>query len=100
MAVHCGLNKRHPRTIAINTKRSRPTLFEGAMANVSDFLSVKSIAEKNPDLTEGGLRWMLFNSGSNGLAASGAVVRVGGRVWIHEPKFCKWLESHAEAGSR
>ncbi|MFN0304497.1 MAG: hypothetical protein ACKVQU_29535 [Burkholderiales bacterium] len=70
------------------------------MANLSDYSSVKSIAEKNADLTEGRLRWWLFHCASNGLAESGAVIRVGGRVLINEPKFCAWLESHAGATPR
>ncbi len=70
------------------------------MSNVTDYASVKQIADRNPAFSEGRLRWILFNAATNGLAESGAVIRIGGRVLIHEPRFCRWLESHGEAGAR
>lgn len=40
---------------------------------------------------EGGLRWLIHLRRQNGLAASGAVLKVGGRIFIHEGKFAQWL---------
>lgn len=37
------------------------------------------------------LRWMIFHAASNGLADSGAIVRVGRRVYIDVEAFDGWL---------
>jgi len=50
--------------------------------------------------TEPSLRWIIFNSATNGLDAAGAVVRQGRRVFIDEPKFFSWLRSSRAPSSR
>lgn len=42
-----------------------------------------------------GLRWMIFNRERNGLAASGALRRVGRRVLIEEAAFFRWVRGQA-----
>lgn len=44
-------------------------------------------------LTEGGLRWLVFNADKNGLAKSGALVRLGRRVLFDEEKFLSWVRT-------
>ena len=72
------------------------------MAQFENLRTVDQIVKRNPAFTEGGLRWLIFNAGSNGLAD--AIVRIGGpdskrpKVLIDEPKFNSWLETHR--GSR
>lgn len=72
------------------------------MALFENLRTVDQIVKKNPAFTEGGIRWLIFNAGSNGLAD--AIVRIGGpdskrpKVLIDEPKFDRWLESRR--GSR
>jgi hypothetical protein len=56
-------------------------------------LSVRQLAERHPAFTESSLRWLLFEADKNGLATSGAVLRVGRRVLFDEQKFLRWLES-------
>jgi hypothetical protein len=54
-------------------------------------------------MTEGQIRWALFNSDSNGLKESGAIVRFGRRLLLNEEKFFAWLLSgqrHQQAGQR
>ena len=48
---------------------------------------------KHPAFTVGGLRSLIFNENSNGLAKSGAIVRIGRKVLIDEVKFFGWVES-------
>jgi hypothetical protein len=43
--------------------------------------------------TDPSIRWLIFNSESNGLDAAGAIVRQGRRVFIDEVKFFAWLRS-------
>lgn len=57
------------------------------------FLTVKLFAEREPALTEGGIRWAIHNEDSNGLADSGAVVRVGRRVLIDPALFMGWMRT-------
>ncbi len=51
----------------------------------------KFIKRHNDFLTEGGLRFQVFNEEQNGLAESGAIIRVGRRVLINEVKYFKWI---------
>lgn len=58
--------------------------------------TVKQLAEKQPAFTVGGLRALIFKEHTNGLATSGAVIRVGRKVLIDEPKFIDWVQSHSK----
>jgi hypothetical protein len=61
--------------------------------------TIKQLAERNPAFTEGSLRWHVFNANNNGLAQTGAIVRVGQpdskrpKVLIDVPKFEGWLDA-------
>jgi hypothetical protein len=48
----------------------------------------------NPDypFTEPSLRWLVFNARTNGLAAAGAITRVGRRVYINLDACDCWLD--------
>ena len=54
-------------------------------------LNVKQLAQQQPALTEGGIRWDLFNREANGLAKSGAIIRRGRRVLIDPERYIEWL---------
>ena len=58
----------------------------------SDIYTVKQIAESIPALTEGAIRWQLFNRENNGLSQSGAIVRNGRRIFIDLPMYIAWLK--------
>jgi len=60
-------------------------------------LTVIQFKEKHPAFTNGGLRALIFNENSNGLAKSGAIVRIGRKVLIDEAKFFAWVESQNKA---
>lgn len=57
------------------------------------YSTVRQFSEKHPAFTKGGLRALIFNENSNGLAKAGAVVRVGRKVLIDEARFFGWVAS-------
>jgi hypothetical protein len=56
------------------------------------YFTVKQFSERHPAFTVGSLRALIFNSNTNGLTESGAVVRINRKVLINEGKFFAWLE--------
>lgn len=64
---------------------------------VPNLFAVKNFQQKHINfLTMGGLRFQIFNADKNGLAASGAIIRVGGKVLIDEAKYFSWIEAGAK----
>jgi hypothetical protein len=61
--------------------------------------TVNQFAEKHPAFTTGGLRAWIFNENTNGLAVSGAIVRIGRKVLIDEAKFFDWVQSQNKAAA-
>ena len=53
--------------------------------------TVAAFAAHGP-FTESQLRWWIFCEAENGLAASGAVVRVGRRVYLDVDAFDRWID--------
>ena len=62
--------------------------------------TVNQYAEKQPAFTIGGLRSLIFNEHSNGLAESGAIIRVGRKVLIVDEKFIDWIQAQNQGGVR
>ena len=68
------------------------------------YLTVQQFSLNNPAFTQASLRNLIFKSNrrqstqgiikGNGLIESGAVVRIGRKVLIHEERFFHWIESH------
>lgn len=54
--------------------------------------TVAEFAQRHSFLTEGGLRFQIFNAKENGLTESGAIVRLGRRVLINEEKYFAWID--------
>lgn len=61
------------------------------------FLTVKQLAGQQPSLSEGGIRWDIFNAERNGLATSGAIIRRGRRILINPERYLDWLERRGGA---
>ncbi|MDP1664578.1 MAG: hypothetical protein Q8L79_05560 [Methylobacter sp.] len=59
--------------------------------------TVNQFTAKQPAFTTGGIRSLIFNEHQNGLAKSGAIVRIGRKVLIDETKFFAWIESQNKA---
>lgn len=55
------------------------------------FQTVKQFSADNPAFPEGGVRWQIFNEKQNGLAESGAVIRMGRKVLIDPGKWHAWV---------
>ena len=56
--------------------------------------TVRTLAQKYPDvITEGGLRWEIFNKDSNGLKESGAILKRGRKILIDADRYFDWLYS-------
>jgi len=54
-------------------------------------------ANPNYPFSEPSIRWMVFNARANGLAAAGAITRVGRRVYINLDAFERWLDQQQVA---
>jgi hypothetical protein len=56
-------------------------------------LTPKQLTEKHPAFVLGGVRALIFNEHKNGLAKSGAIIRLGRKILIDEAKFFDWVAS-------
>jgi hypothetical protein len=56
----------------------------------------KIVADSNGAITEPQIRWWLHNSQTNGLAAAGAIIRVGRAVYIDVDAFDRWFASQTQ----
>jgi hypothetical protein len=66
-------------------------------AALYSYLTVNQLCEKHKAFKIGGVRSQIFNSETNGLKESGAIVRNGRKVLINEPKWFSWVESNNKA---
>lgn len=55
--------------------------------------TLKQFIANHPAFTEGGMRSLVFNEHSNGLAMSCVIVRIGRKVLIDEAKFFAWVDA-------
>ena len=63
------------------------------------YQTIKQFCQRNPAFTDGGIRHNIFFEKTNGLKESGAIVRNGGRILIHEERFFVWKEGRSEKGA-
>ena len=61
------------------------------------YLTVQQFTAKHTAFNVGGLRSLIFNEHSNGLAQAGAIVRIGRKVLIDETKFFAWVQDQNKA---
>lgn len=60
---------------------------------MSKKLARVSAVARNYNFTEAQIRWWIFQAAENGLAAKGAIIRIGRAVFIDQDLFDAWLES-------
>lgn len=60
------------------------------MIQFESLSSIRQISRKNPNFSEGALRWWVFNCKRFGFEK--CVVRIGRRVYIDEREFSIWIE--------
>ena len=58
---------------------------------IPNLYTVNQLAEKHQALTQGGIRWDIFNEDENGLKESGAIMRHGRKVLIDEALYFSWI---------
>lgn len=56
---------------------------------------VGQFCKENPAFTAAGVRWLIFNSASNGLDDAGAVMRLDRRVYIDVDRFFDWMSKRS-----
>lgn len=61
-------------------------------------LTVADFAKESP-FSEGQVRWWIFNAKNNGLASSGAIVRIGRRVYLDVDGFDRWISAQNQEAS-
>jgi hypothetical protein len=60
--------------------------------NLDDIKSFEAFTEKFPNIAnESRLRWWIYHRKSNGLEASGAVIKRAGRWFVVVPRLKAWL---------
>jgi len=64
--------------------------------NNPTFSTVKQLCIRHSAFNEGGIRHIIFHEKTNGLAQSGAIVRIGRKIIINEGKFFQYLEQQNE----
>ena len=62
-----------------------------------NYLTVGQFVNQHPAFNIGGIRANIFNASTNGLAKSGAIVRIGRKVLIDESLFMGWVQSQQKA---
>jgi hypothetical protein len=58
--------------------------------------TVPQFCAKHSFISQGGLRFQIFNADNNGLSSFGAIVRMGRKVLIDESRYFEWVESLRE----
>ena len=61
------------------------------------YLTINQFTAKHTAFTLGGMRSLVFQEHQNGLAKSGAIVRIGRKVLIDQEKFFAWVQSQNKA---
>lgn len=65
--------------------------------SIEDIKALEAFIEKHPELaTEPRFRWWIFHRKTNGLEASGAVIKRAGRWYVVVPRLKSWLLAGTE----
>lgn len=66
-------------------------------SDLDNLMQVPRFVRRYPDLTSNNhIRWLIFKRETNGLAASGALIKRAGRWYIDVPQFRQWLVTSDE----
>jgi len=60
---------------------------------IPTLLTISQFSIKHGFISNGGLRYQIFNAKNNGLEMARAIVRVGRRVLIDEERYFAWIDS-------
>ena len=57
-----------------------------------DVCTPKTLAKENPDtLTESQINWLIKTRHKNGLAESGAILKISRKIYLKKSKFFDWF---------
>ena len=59
-------------------------------------ITVSEFSKRHSAFTEASLRWLIFRAAENGLANSGALIRIGRRILIDEARFMQYLRDQGQ----
>lgn len=62
-------------------------------------LTVRQFADAHPAISEGSLRWQIFQRANNGLDQSGAIIRNGSRIMIDVQRYYAWLDGQQQGAA-
>lgn len=62
-------------------------------SELSKLHTVEKFSQIYPAFTKGGLRMYIFKEEINGLKESGAIMRLGTKILIHEDRFLDWVKT-------
>jgi hypothetical protein len=79
-----------------NSKRipKTPLPEQSERGDIMNFLTIKQASEKFPAFSQNSIRWIVFNSATNG--ANKFLIRVGRKVLIDGDLFVEWVNGHRE----
>lgn len=63
------------------------------------YCTVNQLSEEEGIHTPGAIRQLIFHEHDNGLAKSGAIIRIGRRVIVHKLKWFAWMDAQSEVNA-
>jgi len=76
------------------------------MSTETNILRLPLFVQRHPQFTADSIRWQIHNSGHNGLAKSGAIIRLKNRpnakrgtIYIDADRYFGWLRGQAEVAA-
>lgn len=59
---------------------------------LNDVCLPKALVKENPELfTESQITWLVKTRRKNGLASTGAIIKISNKIYINKPKFFDWF---------
>jgi len=63
------------------------------MNNKSEYLTVRQFSQKHQAFPEGGIRWNIYHSDTNGMDKFDVIKRIGRKILLDENNFFLWVDS-------
>lgn len=67
------------------------TITHDTATTLPQLITPKQLVEKHPAFNLGGVYTLIFNEEKNGLKKSGAILRIGKKIYIDEVKWFGWI---------
>ncbi len=67
-------------------------------ATLNDVCTPKALVKENPELfTEGQINWLIKTRHKNGLAETGAILKISRKIYLKKSLFIDWFTSQKAA---